>query len=124
MGLNTPIKFEIAKLLKEKGINIYSEYRYTDFNGIERLEKDVSEIFPYAPTIAEVVMWLYEKHRIWVWVIPFETNTQYYCQSFYKIGQGEEEIILTGKHNHTPSAFDSITEAYEAAITYTLNNLI
>jgi hypothetical protein len=38
--MNTPVSPELAYLLKDKGnINIWSEYRYTDFNGIERLEK-------------------------------------------------------------------------------------
>ena len=114
--MHTTVSFELAKLLKEKGINIWSEYRYTDFNGIERLEKEASEIFPYAPTIAEVVMLLYEKHGIWIvaWKNP-DNPSQFYFEIDTPVKRiGDLSLGL----------FNSPTEAYEAAIEYTLNNLI
>lgn len=60
-------------------------------------------------TIAEVVMWLYENHGIWIGV-----NLNFRYQ------------IETKKHGvlHTKNEFKSPTAAYEAAIEYTLNNLI
>ena len=119
MGLNKPVDFTTAKLLKEKGINIWSEYRYTDFNGVERLEKEASEIFPYAPTIAEVVMWLYEKHGIWIDVSLNQFSKPKDLQWMYS-------IVFTKDctYSHSPKSYASPTEAYEAAILYTLNNLI
>ena len=74
--MNNPVSFELAMLLKEKRINIYSECRYTDFNGVECLEKIDSNIFPYAPTISEVVMWLYEKHGIWIGITHQQKRTK------------------------------------------------
>ena len=77
-----------------------------------------------APTIAEVVMWLYEKHGIWI-SVSITIQKEYYYQC----------IDITGKKDSTknnyPSRickpgnyYNSPTEAYEAAIEYTLNNLI
>lgn len=68
-----------------------------------------------APTIAEVVMWLYEKHGIWVSVvvIPFEKHFMFE----YSISNVKECLNQDG-------VFNSPTEAYEIAIEYTLNKLI
>ena len=110
--MNTPVSFPTAILLQEKGINIWSEYRYTDFNGVERLEKNASEIFPYAPTIADVIMWLYEKHGIWISVEATDDFTMFYFRVRKK------EISRLSFNYNSP------TEAYEAGIEYTLKNLI
>jgi hypothetical protein len=114
--MNTHVSYPTAILLQDKGINIWSEYRYTDFNGIERLEKEASEIFPYAPTIADVVMRLYEKHGIWIvaWKNP-DNSSQFYFEIDTPVKRiGDLSLGL----------FNSPTEAYEAAITYVLENLI
>lgn len=128
--MNTVVNFELAKLLKEKGINIYSEYRYTDFNGIERLEKNASDIFPYAPTIAEVVMWLYEKHDVWISLIPdISSGHQLLMRKMsvhlfrYRNGLNVQTETLKDSGGDI-IYFLSPTKAYEAAIEYTLKNLV
>jgi hypothetical protein len=116
--MNTPVSPELAYLLKDKGnINIWSEYRYTDFNGIERLEKNASEIFPYAPTVAEAVMWLCEEYGIWT-VVNVNIMGSWYFEHFDLKEKRNAQFKPTDTH------YDSLTEAYEAAITYCLNNLI
>ena len=79
--MNTSVSFPIAKSLKEK--------RYDEpcmlcvEEGDERpLPYDlksgntlhINSTHPYysAPTIAEVVMWLYEKHGIWIYADSHE----------------------------------------------------
>lgn len=62
-----------------------------------------------APTIAEVVMWLYEKHSIWIEVRKF-LNGGFYANT------------LKGKMLYMDK--DSPTESYEAAIEYCLKNLL
>ena len=103
--MNTPVSFEIAKLLKEK--------RYPfEFITVGELEEVPLNI----PTIAEVVMWLHEKHEIWVIVIPELLNgveIRYY-PSVFEQGIGEDIEVY----------YNSPTEAYEAAIEYCLTNLI
>ena len=148
--MNTPVNFEIAKLLKEKGFknetaNYYfedGEYREGELTGTngyygedysfsqsEFLEnwnsdwittKDGSRCFGCskdrgyfetysAPTIAEVVMWLYDTHGIWIYA---------------KRGYGWEFIIETTEILHNDGTFYSPTEAYSDAILYTLNNFL
>ena len=110
--MNTPVKFELAKLLEEQG------YPF-EFITVGELKEVPLNI----PTIAEVVMWLYEKHGIWI-CVSITIQKEYYYQC----------IDITGKKDSTknnyPSRickpgnyFNSPTEAYEAAINYTLNNL-
>ncbi len=100
--MNTPVNFEIAKLLKEKG--------YTQFKA-----PLPSLIFEerYRPTIAEAVMWLYEKHGIWISVWRYRDYAAD-CNDDYSF-----------KHNYSGSTtFKTPTEAYSSAILYILNNLV
>ena len=99
--MNTPVSFEIAKLLKEKG------YPF-EFITVGELKEVPLNI----PTIAEVVMWLYEKHGIWISVDP-ENDTDTW---FFTISYNNSETIF-GNYS-TP------TEVYEAGIEYCLTNLI
>jgi hypothetical protein len=83
-----------------------------------------------APTIAEVVMWLYEKHGIWI-SIDWMTRTNPYDSGFYCHLRGTNKslnqdnfIVINDTLDPGYEIFNSPTEAYEAAILYTLNNLI
>jgi len=135
--MNTPVSFELAKLLKEKefdencsdyytqtgnlnsdgwGDIIYEQgfgfpdrmlrFNCSDFN------KNQKETCFLCPTIAEVVMWVYEKHEIWIGVEASDDFTMF-CFRVRK----KEVSRLSFDYN-------SPTEAYEAGIEYTLNNLI
>ena len=131
--MNTPVSFELAKLLKEKeykdknmlGTVRLSEPEYYDHNGIIHNIKDIFEEKDYkiedcfnAPTIAEVVMWLYEKHEIWIGVICDVGNDLLFTFKIYSTKIGEERCIGNG------IMYESPIEAYEAPIKYTLNNLL
>lgn len=120
----TPISFELAKLLKEKGwdTNTYSNCWVKTLDGeiIHNKDRknipehDRCETYLMQPTIAEVVMWLYEKHGIWISAIPDIKN------EFWKpiLMERDKDDI------YDEFAFKSPTGAYEAAIEHTLNNLI
>lgn len=122
MGLNKPVDFSTAKLLKEKGFNKEVKGRYTLTNWNTAFK--VGELFVsdykintsciYAPTIAEVVMWLYEKREVWVSVIKSFTKQDFWCA----ITTNDKTYGING------CSFNSPTEAYKTAIDYTLNNLI
>ena len=68
--MNTIVNFEIATLLKQKKFSnkIFIENYY---NSSGKLFRDMkahtfdSDVHIQAPTIADVVMWIYEKHGIW-----------------------------------------------------------
>ena len=67
------------------------------------------------PTIAEVIMWLYEKHEYWCYTYT-NGKTWYPCIQ-HKFG---DIAVLSGKIGN----FNSPEEAYGAAIEYCLNKLI
>ena len=111
--MNTPVSFELAKLLKEKGIIFQTKEYYSSDTKVTSVSYNEFA----APTIADVVMWLYEKHEIWISVEPpFPRRIvlwEYYIQ----------------KANHRTSlgqnsGYNTPIEAYEAAIKYTLENHI
>ena len=136
--MNKEVNFEIAKLLKEKGFDKSTLCFYTKPNskmfGIDEHGRyyqirnkakslwitgnaatlNIDNVY-FAPTIAEVVMWLYEKHGIWISVTKD-----------WDVGKclGFESIIDTNDGFINTETYNSPTEAYEAAITYCLENLI
>jgi hypothetical protein len=124
--MNTPVSFELAQLLKEKKFNEpclsywkdlnLEGHRFKDWNnetiGDSPMHKRNAGYYS-APTIAQVVMWLYEKYGIWISVDP-ENGTDTW---FFTISYNNSETIF-GNYS-TP------TEAYSAALDYIKeNNLI
>lgn len=109
--MNNPVSFEIAKLLKEKGFNIEIDY---GLNQILNLKP--------TPTIAEVVMWFYEKHGIWIEVschtVLDEKDDDVDVFYFVIRKLKPVNILYSGDFVNSPS------EAYEAGIEYVLKHLI
>lgn len=88
--MNTPVNYELEKLLSEKG-----------YDKLIALGDEA--------TISDVIMWLYEKHNVWLWVNRWyqqDENVNYW--SYYI--DGEETVCYC----------ESPTEAYEKAIEYVL----
>jgi hypothetical protein len=106
--MNTPVSYSMAKLLDSK------EVRFEN--------------------IADVVMWLYEKHGIWINVCPTIIEYNYRkdsigfiyhitkLETYLNYGKmyGSEDVGIFQNSYY----FNSPTEAYESAIEYALNNLI
>lgn len=115
--MNNPVNFELAKLLKEKKQNIFTtNLKYASNGKLCREIYDFDE-WCFAPTIAEVVMWLYEKHGIWIVVIPKRKDKGLFWGGH--IDTGKDEFMKSYGSN-----FNSPAEAYEAAIEYALKTLI
>jgi hypothetical protein len=125
--MNTPVSFELAKLLKEKGFNIPQLYFYIDGDISWKVDntrcRNQIEGEYAAPTIAEVVMWLYEKHEIWVQV-SVSRYGKFYCNVLKKENTKSLNNPTSWEMQVQLNDFNSPTEAYEAAIKYTLENLI
>ena len=126
--MNLPVNFEIAKLLKEKGFDIPCREGWINylvsFTGETKMPDDESNLvidrlgnrhLIERPTIAEVIMWLYEKHK--VWISPWMASEKSWGFHILRCSDGHVISRNEGLKN-------SPTEAYEAAILYTLNNLI
>lgn len=130
--MTTTINFEIAKLLKEKRFyketlyfyKLNSDSKESEWNGEvlnwnSKLYEDLEKLA--APSIADVVMWLYEKHGIWIRVkpIPYSDSITHWrwehMSTIYAIRNcGWEKV----------KDYMSSTEAYEAAIEYCLTKII
>ena len=135
--MNTQVTFELAKLLKEKGFKkpLSSENSYWTANGhsVQHYKWfNPEELIDYidALTIAEVVMWLYEKYGIWIcvdWMKRIKPyNSGFYChlRGANKSLNQDNFIVINNTLDSGYEVFNIPTEAYEAAIEYTLNNLI
>lgn len=111
--MNSVVSFELAKLLRERGYETFTSFEYD--HGANLIPR--SYCSPHrlcsAPTIAEVVMWLYEKHGIWVSVN--HSRSLLFYPYIYKNG----EQVEGGEYS-----YDLISEAYETSIEYVLKNLI
>ena len=119
--MTAPVKFELAKLLKEKGFEIFTAFEYTDSGKLVERRNCAQNRLCSAPTIAEVAMWLYEKHGLWTNVV--------YMGFELKYSWSIDIVTTSGSHwdsygEEGDICYNSPTEAYEAAILYTLNNLI
>ena len=125
--MNTPVSFELAKLLKEKGFNgicknIYAYGRENQtIENLSELDNNNDRGYWLAPTIAEVVMWIHKEKGLWINVIymGFELKYSWSIDIITTSGSnwdsyGEEDDVY----------YNSPTEAYEAAIEHTLKNLI
>lgn len=99
---------KIFKQLNKKG---YKHYYDGTVEELDSMNKDNQHLHS---EIMQVIMWLYKKHGVWICVatIPFEKHFMFE----YSIHNRSECLTQDG-------VFDSPTEAYEAAIKYTLKNL-
>ena len=113
------ISFELAKLLKEKGIIFETEICYSSVT--KATSVSYTEIA--APTIAEVVMWLYEKYSLWILVLPTVTGDFAYKVVDIQLDP-EKSIERPPYKDVSANDYDSPTQAYSAAIEYVLKNLI
>ena len=140
--MNTVVNFYTAKLLKRKDFDrkcsdyytstggqysngegdvIYEDgfmpgelermlcFDYSDFNKIQK------ENYFLCPTVSEVVMWLYEKHGIWISVLHKRHSQGKHFAYNIKWVNGIETYLW--EHS-------SPTEAYEEAIKYVLERLL
>lgn len=99
--MNTPVSPKLDKLLLDMGIDM-----------------------PVSPTVADVVMWLYEKYGIWI----ISRKSGSLNKWFYTIYKNDDFIVTKTIHSydttHDEFVSNSLTESYEAGIEYTLKNLI
>lgn len=127
MGLNKLVDFTTAKLLKEKGFDKPCTHHLVDDKSIinfgsRRTSKDILENLDEGtkllaiPTIAEVVMWVYEKYGAWIEVRKYTRNGLRCFSPYIDNTPVKKDVFFND--------YDSPTEAYEAAIFYVLSNLI
>jgi hypothetical protein len=133
--MNTPVSFEIAKLLKEKGFDVPTQLGYDEKGGyycdenwkINYNTKPYSDLVCSAPTISEVVMWLFETHNIWIYLTREPvTNT------FGPVINNETKTILFTNQSIVSRVtgqkydpwYNKPENGYQRAIEYVLTEII
>jgi hypothetical protein len=127
--MNTPVSYPLARLLKEKDFpqpktveeakKLGLLFNWYNEDGVYNANYKLSTTIQ-APTISETVMWLYEKHGIWISVtkdVDVKWSNDYFNYHILS-PKGTTQSDIGGTIPNSP------TEAYEAAITYVLENLI
>lgn len=112
-----PVDYPTAKILEDKGYDKISQ-NFWHFNGSDCIEmpNKNSENFGFsAPTIGEVLEWLYENYGIWISVSHKRHSENKHFAYNIKQANGIETYLWE---------FNSPTEAYLVAIEYCLTNLI
>jgi hypothetical protein len=116
------VSFEIAKLLKEKGFDIYVSSFYDVDGEFSRKKADwnwnIGSRYS-APTLQMAMKWLRKVHEIFIRPnISFLYPIRYYCEIFC---YGDN---LKTQQDVTTENFESPEEACEAAIKYCLEKLV
>ena len=123
------VKFEIAKLLKEKGFNektyrcynlCTEEHELSDIDDIAFNNWELDNDGVAAPTLQMTIKWLREVHKLYVVVRPYVTEDGIFSLFDVKSIKGKD-IVANIK---TRTGFNSYEQACEAAIKYCLENLI
>ena len=105
--MNKPINYNLVQLLKEKD-EIF----------------DVISTLDY-PTIAEVIVWLYEKHE--TWIFSYLLGMKYFCYTIQKVQTKDTNlplIELVKDSITSDELFDTLDKSYEKAIKYCLEKII
>jgi len=142
--MNTVVSFELAKLVKEAGFELenqwsedykYNFYAIKDFNNdwrdsllkrvkgelldgyyLSPLSEKVENVVIPAPTIAEIVMWLYVKYGVWI-VVNITISSDWYFELYDLNSKRNAEIKVDSNLYNSPS------ETYEAAVKHYLTNI-
>lgn len=133
MGLSKEISFESAMILKVNGFDLQTKYNYDlsgEIHNVGLQNHNINPLKISAPTVAQVVDWLYEKHGIWIGVELTDNTLSFYFQPTIWTTNDrdyhDEDMTDQAKRicKWEEWQFDSRTEAYEFAINYCLTNLI
>ena len=105
---------EIFKELNKKG---YKHYYDGTVEELDSMDKDNQHLHS---EIMQVIIWLYEKHEIFIQLFPIgeDGKMKFYSKVIIN-DNGWVKII-----HQISNIVNSPTEAYEAAIEYTFKNLI
>ena len=123
------VSFEVAKLLKEKGFNedcyTFYEYDNKEFYREERIPCCNSRSDDYAaPTHQMAMKWLREVHKIFIYIEPFITTSGLQGYKPYCTKIGGEFMWINPLRKYSNTSSDTYEEAVEAALKYSLENLI
>jgi hypothetical protein len=120
--MKNPVNIKISKALKEKGFDERTPSVWICALGESRLREidlslELTDNEYNAPTIADVIMWLYEKHEMWIHVC-YMVDTKNWWWDCYKYKK--ENGLLNPPGFSNGFNHQSPMEAYETAIFHIL----
>ena len=133
------VSFELVKLLKEKGFNEatnryynaqYDEIRtvsdtfMTYWNNEEHMKVLMMEGALAIPTHQLAMAWLREVYNVFIYVEPFITTNGLQGYKPYCTKIGGEFMWINPLRKYSNTSSDTYYEAVEAALKYSLENLI
>ena len=122
------VSFEIARLLKEKGFNEGCNSYFISDNEIALISvrRDFNDYGVYlsAPTQQMAMRWLREKYNISIEINTFWNGSDDEPYKFSKYTYGFRVDTPNFTDRYRKSEFDTYEQAAEAAIRYSLKNLI
>lgn len=117
------VSFETAKLLKEKGFDVYVSSFYDNEGNFSRKEADwnwnIGSRYS-APTLQMAMKWFREVYKLYIVVRPYVTEEGFF--SLFDVKSVKEKEIIVNLR--TKTGFTTYEESCEAAIKYCLKNLI
>ena len=122
------VSFETAKLLKEKGFDEPTVFRYGDYpdnhdllfapSGMAIVKNSETQPYFYsAPTLQMAMKWLREVHKIFISIVFLEESDMY---GFVIENISSKKYLATSKNDR----YSTYEDACEVAIRYSLENLI
>jgi hypothetical protein len=121
------VSFEVAKLLKEKGFDEKTLSYYED-NVLCRgdwFEWNRSPLgHVAAPTLQMAMKWLREVHNVFIYIEPFITTSGLQGYKPYCTKIGGEFMWINPLRKYSNTSSDTYEDAVEAALKYSLENLI
>lgn len=136
--MNKPVNYPIAKILQEKCFDSQqpvAEYWEVDkiqylfetyeeeYHSIHHEDSPTNNVFLcLAPTISDVVMWIYKKYGIWISVNINQKMERFKADIFELLSY---KCTIDGRsENRQEYGWETPEEAYDAAIEYILQNKI
>lgn len=106
---------EIFKQLSKKGYKHYYEGTIEELDSMDKYNQHLHS------EIMQVIMWLYEKHGVWIRVtpIPYSENLTHWRWEHMSTNYTTRNVSWKKQKDYL-----SPTEAYEAAIKYCLEKII
>lgn len=123
------VSFEVAKLLKEKGFdgqtvrayNLKKKLCKCQCNPGETINSTPNYLIA-APTFQMACKWLREIHNLFIFPFP-QRNTNKFWTEIFQLSNNQEWENLYCESIHLQD-YSTYEEAVEAALKYTLKNLI
>lgn len=125
------VSFEVAKLLKEKGFNVYGDGSFdsgievfAEYSPSSTLNKCIDskphqKAYP-APTHQMAMKWLREMHGIFIAINNDDLDFNWQCYDLINRGSTLDPKILSESY----AGYKTYEDAVEAALRYVLENII